>query len=151
MNLPKGTYGRITDSDENFGFQSGMVVIPSVINSDFDGEIKVCMINHNNESCNISCGDAIASLICEDAIIPELVYIDSTLKKFCNKNRKLIVKQKPSPVFTDWLNKMNNKKRLTSCLSKHNTGTDCNILYDLQKKAVMPNEAEMKRKRNKTN
>lgn len=63
VKVPKGYYGRIAPRS-GLGIR-GIDVHGGVIDSDYRGEIKVCLVNHGWHTVNIEEGDRIAQLIIE--------------------------------------------------------------------------------------
>ena len=74
IELPENTYRRIAP-------QSGLTVKKNidigagVIDPDFQGELKVVMINHGKEAHQVQSGDKVAQLIVENAQTPDVVHV----------------------------------------------------------------------------
>ena len=64
IEIPKGYEGQIRPRS-GLAYKEGVTVLnsPGTIDSDYRGEIKVLLINHNNAPVNINHGDRIAQLI----------------------------------------------------------------------------------------
>ncbi len=68
--LPKGYYGRLA-SRSGLAVKNMIHVCAGVIDEDYTGEIKVCLINHGSDVFSVKKGDKIAQLIVEKcAILP---------------------------------------------------------------------------------
>lgn len=62
--LPEGTYGRIAPRS-GLSLHHMINVMGGVIDPDYEGEIKVLLMNHSESDFNVSAGDRIAQLILE--------------------------------------------------------------------------------------
>ena len=67
---PPGTYGRICERS-GLALKFGICVLGGTIDNDYEGIIKVIVINHGKEDYSISVGDRIAQLIVEKITYPE--------------------------------------------------------------------------------
>ena len=75
VKVPEGTYGRIAPRS-GLAVTHGIQVGAGVIDSDYTGELKVVLFNHNNKKYNIKPGFRIAQLILEQCVTPEVVEVD---------------------------------------------------------------------------
>ena len=75
VKVPEGTYGRIAPRS-GLAVKHGIQVGAGVIDSDYTGELKVVLFNHNNKKYNIKPGFRIAQLILEQCVTPEVVEVD---------------------------------------------------------------------------
>ena len=75
VKVPEGTYGRIAPRS-GLAVKHGIHVGAGVIDSDYTGELKVVLFNHNNKKYNIKPGFRIAQLILEQCVTPEVVEVD---------------------------------------------------------------------------
>ncbi|MGY0497085.1 dUTP diphosphatase [Nocardia sp. FBN12] len=75
--LPLGTVGLIHPRS-GLAAQSGVTVLntPGTVDSGYRGEIKVCLINHGEETVMIKRGNRIAQLLVQTVELPELVEVD---------------------------------------------------------------------------
>ena len=70
VSIPEGCYGRIAPRS-SLAIRFGLNVHAGVIDSDYRGEIKVCLINHGSKVYEVKPGDRIAQLILERCLIAE--------------------------------------------------------------------------------
>jgi len=70
--LPENTYGRIAPRS-SLSWKYFLDVGAGVIDSDYQGSIKVLLYNFSEESVVLKRGTAIAQLICERILIPDLI------------------------------------------------------------------------------
>ena len=78
LQLPEGVYGRIAPLSE-LTVRNGISVGGGVIDSDYTGEIKVVLFNHDKVNpFVIKSGDRIAQLVLEKIECPEVKEIDET-------------------------------------------------------------------------
>lgn len=75
VKVPEGTYGRIAPRS-GLAVKHGIQVGAGVIDSDYTGELKVVLFNHNNKKYSIKPGFRIAQLILEQCVTPEVVEVD---------------------------------------------------------------------------
>jgi dUTP pyrophosphatase len=75
LKVPEGTYGRIAPRS-GLAVKHGIQVGAGVIDSDYTGEVKVVLFNHNNKKYSIKPGFRIAQLILEQCVTPEVVEVD---------------------------------------------------------------------------
>ena len=73
---PKGCYIRIAPRS-GLAAKNSIDVLAGVVDRDYTGEIKVILINNSTLLFNVSVGDRIAQLICEQAIVSNIVEVDS--------------------------------------------------------------------------
>tara|TARA_Y100000389_G_scaffold45476_2_gene40292 strand:+ start:1069 stop:1512 length:444 start_codon:yes stop_codon:yes gene_type:complete len=73
--IPYGYYGRIADRS-SVAVKNGVHVFAGVIDSDYRGEIMVCLYNSNSKEFAIKKGDRISQLILEKIILPQVVVVD---------------------------------------------------------------------------
>lgn len=69
--LPEGTYGRLA-SRSSLSWKNFIIVGAGVIDPDYQGSLKVLIFNLGKETFHVKKGDAIAQLICEKIMVPEL-------------------------------------------------------------------------------
>ena len=77
--MPKGFYGRLADLS-SLALLKGLMIAGGVIDSDYDGEILVLLVNTSNEDVTISKGDRIAQIIIETYLIDDPMIISSYLR-----------------------------------------------------------------------
>ena len=70
---PKTTYGRIAPCSDLL--KHGIDVGATVIDAGYRGEISVVLFNHSDDAFDISKGDAIAQLVVERIVVPEIVEV----------------------------------------------------------------------------
>ena len=78
--IPQGYYGRIADRSGN-ACKQGIHILAGVIDSQYRGEVKVCLMNLSNHPLRISYGDKIAQMILtkiHEGDMQEVVELDST-------------------------------------------------------------------------
>lgn len=75
VSLPRGTYSRVT-SRSGLALKNNIHVMASTIDPDYDGEIKVLLLNTSAVSYAIATRQRIAQLICKKIIIPEVKRLD---------------------------------------------------------------------------
>lgn len=76
INVPSGTYGRIAPRS-GLAVKHGIDVLAGVIDEDYQGDVKVILINHGNEDFHVNAGDRVAQLVLEKIITPEIEEIAS--------------------------------------------------------------------------
>lgn len=64
VEIPRNHYGRVAPRS-GLAVNHGVNVHAGVVDSDYRGEIHVCLINHGNQPVDIRPGDRIAQLIIE--------------------------------------------------------------------------------------
>lgn len=74
VKLPRGTYGRIAPRS-GLALHKFIDVGAGVIDEDFIGNIGVLLFNFGDEDFTVRHGDRIAQLICEKALIPDIVEV----------------------------------------------------------------------------
>ena len=72
ITLPSGTYGRIAPRS-GLASKFSIHVGAGVIDRDYQGSLKVVLFNLGTEKYIIKKGDAIAQLICEKIILPDVI------------------------------------------------------------------------------
>ena len=118
VDLPTGTYGRITNSQTSLSYRAGLLVIPNVINQHYEWEIKVSMINLSNLSYEIQKTDAIAALICEKAIIPQMLYVENIQTSETCRKRDGTMISTSTPLQTEKVPTLiHNEKHVTGSVS----------------------------------
>ena len=78
--IPQGYYGRIADRSGN-ACKHGIHILAGVIDSQYRGEVKVCLMNLSNHPLRISYGDKIAQMILtkiHEGDMQEVEELDST-------------------------------------------------------------------------
>ena len=75
VKVPEGTYGRIAPRS-GLAVKHGLHIGAGVIDTDYTGEIKVVIFNHNSKKYIIKPGFRIAQLILEQCVTPEVVEVD---------------------------------------------------------------------------
>lgn len=77
LSLPFGTVGLIHPRS-GLAAKFGVTVLntPGTVDAGYRGEIKVCLINHGEETVRIKRGDRIAQLIIQTVVLPEFVEVD---------------------------------------------------------------------------
>lgn len=73
--IPNGYYGRVADRS-SVAVKSGVHVFAGVIDSDYRGEIMVCLFNSTNKEFVVNKGDRIAQLILEKICLPVVKLVD---------------------------------------------------------------------------
>lgn len=71
IKLPAGCYGRIAPRS-GLALQHHIDVGAGVVDEDYRGNIGVVLFNHSDKPFNVSRGDRIAQLICQQIYYPEL-------------------------------------------------------------------------------
>jgi dUTP pyrophosphatase len=71
VQLPPGCYRRIAPRS-GLALQHHIDVGAGVVNEYYCGNLGVVLFNHSDKACNVSCGDRIVQLICEQIYYPEL-------------------------------------------------------------------------------
>ncbi len=82
ISIPKGTYGRVAPRS-GLACKCSVDIAAGVIDSDYTGEIKVCMANQSGETIQVTPGMKIAQLILERYAHADVVEVDelqSTLR-----------------------------------------------------------------------
>ena len=77
--MPKGFYGRLAYLS-SLALLKGLMIAGGVIDSDYDGEILVLLVNTSNKDVNILKGDMIAQIIIETNLIDDPMIINSYLR-----------------------------------------------------------------------
>jgi deoxyuridine 5'-triphosphate nucleotidohydrolase len=72
---PEGCYIRIAPRS-GLAAKHSIDVLAGVVDRDYRGEIKVILINNSNQVFKVSAGDRVAQLICERAVITDIVEVD---------------------------------------------------------------------------
>jgi dUTP pyrophosphatase len=81
VEIPDGTYGRIAPRS-GLAVKNGIQVGAGVVDSDYRGELKVVLFNHDlNKTFNIKPGYRIAQLILETIQTPEVEEIKESLQQ----------------------------------------------------------------------
>jgi dUTP pyrophosphatase len=75
VKVPEGTYGRIAPRS-GLAVKHGLHIGAGVIDTDYTGEVKVVIFNHNSKKYIIKPGFRIAQLILEQCVTPEVVEVD---------------------------------------------------------------------------
>ncbi len=75
ITIPKGTYARVAPRS-GLACKSSVDIAAGVIDSDYTGEIKVCMVNQSDEVIQITSGMKIAQLIIERYAHADVVEVD---------------------------------------------------------------------------
>jgi len=86
LQIPEGHYIRIA-SRSGLSCKNNIDVGAGVIDREYAGECKVCLINSNNDSFEVKQGDKIAQAILERVSYPTIVYVselDSNTARGCN-------------------------------------------------------------------
>jgi len=73
--IPSGHYGRIAPRS-GLAAKHGIQVHAGVVDSDYRGEMRVCLINHGSEMVEFKPGDRIAQLIVERCLITPAAWAD---------------------------------------------------------------------------
>ena len=73
--IPADHYGRIAPRS-GLATKYGIQVHAGVVDSDYRGEMRVCLINHGDQMVEIKPGDRIAQLIIEKCLITEAEWAD---------------------------------------------------------------------------
>jgi dUTP pyrophosphatase len=73
--IPSGHYGRIAPRS-GLAAKHGIQVHAGVVDSDYRGEMRVCLINHGSEMVEFKPGDRIAQLIIERCLITPAAWAD---------------------------------------------------------------------------
>ena len=73
---PEGCYIRIAPRS-GLAAKNAIDVYAGVVDSNYTGEIKVILMNSGKSIFTVNKGDRIAQLICERAVISEIVEVDS--------------------------------------------------------------------------
>jgi dUTP pyrophosphatase len=81
ISMPHGVYGRVA-SRSGLSFRNGIEVGAGVIDSDYQGEIKVILYNLSDQPFNFSRGDRIAQLILEKYLTPVIKVVTSNTQLF---------------------------------------------------------------------
>jgi dUTP pyrophosphatase len=74
--IPSGHYGRIAPRS-GLAAKHGIQVHAGVVDSDYRGEMRVCLINHGSEMVEFKPGDRIAQLIIERCLITPAAWADN--------------------------------------------------------------------------
>ena len=74
IQVPDGTYGRIAPRS-GLAAKHSIDVMAGVIDRDYQGDVKVILINHGQTDFLVSKGDRIAQLIVEKIEMPEIVHV----------------------------------------------------------------------------
>jgi dUTP pyrophosphatase len=69
--LPEDTYGRVAPKS-SLGYNNFLDVGGGVIDADYRGNIKIILYNFGETSYKVERGQAVAQLICEKLVIPDL-------------------------------------------------------------------------------
>ena len=73
MTVPQGTYGRVAPRSSMAC--KGVDVGAGVIDADYQGIVKVLLINNSNEPFSVNIGDRIAQLLLEQIVTPEVTLV----------------------------------------------------------------------------
>lgn len=75
--IPPGYVGLIHPRS-GLAAKHGITVLnaPGTVDADYRGEIKVCLINHGNDTHTIMPGDRIAQLVVQKVELPEFVEVE---------------------------------------------------------------------------
>ncbi|CAL5337204.1 unnamed protein product [Camellia sinensis] len=76
LEIPCGLYGRIA-SRSGLALYHGIDVGAGVIDTDYRGEVKILLFNHNHEEFIVHAGDRIAQIIFEKVSLPRMVEKDA--------------------------------------------------------------------------
>ncbi|KAF5933479.1 hypothetical protein HYC85_029650 [Camellia sinensis] len=76
LEIPCGLYGRIA-SRSGLALYHGIDVGAGVIDTDYRGEVKILLFNHNHEEFMVHAGDRIAQIIFEKVSLPRMVEKDA--------------------------------------------------------------------------
>ena len=76
MTVPPGTYGRIAPRS-GLAVKHGIDVLAGVIDEDYQGDVKVILINHGDKDFQVSVGDRVAQLVIEKIATPEVKHVIS--------------------------------------------------------------------------
>jgi len=83
MKIPFGYYGRIA-SRSGISIRHNISVNAGVIDSDYRGNIGICLVNHSNQDFNITAGDRCAQIIIEkylaNCVMNEVPSLDTTAR-----------------------------------------------------------------------
>lgn len=75
MAIPKGYYGKL---ESRSGMASkGVITVGGVIDSNYRGEIGVCLLNTSDKVYNVEKGDRITQMIFHVSLKPEMKVVDS--------------------------------------------------------------------------
>jgi dUTP pyrophosphatase len=74
IQLPTGCYGRIAPCSD-VTIKDHISIAGGVIDEDYRGNIGVILFNHSEQPFEISRGDRIAQIICENIYYPELMEV----------------------------------------------------------------------------
>lgn len=72
---PEGCYIRVAPRS-GLAAKNAIDVYAGVVDRDYRGEIKVILMNNGNKAIHIATGDRIAQLICECALISDIIEVD---------------------------------------------------------------------------
>ena len=72
--VPAGCYGRVAPRS-GLAIKSGIDVLAGVVDADYNGEIKVVLVNHGDQPFVVTAGARVAQLICERCALPETVMV----------------------------------------------------------------------------
>ena len=75
MAIPEGMYGRIAPRS-GLAWKNFIDTGAGVIDSDYRGELKVLLFNHEDKEFEVKAGDRVAQLILEKIATPEVVAVD---------------------------------------------------------------------------
>ena len=75
MAIPEGMYGRIAPRS-GLAWKNFIDTGAGVIDSDYRGEVKVLLFNHEDKEFAVKAGDRVAQLILERIATPEVVAVD---------------------------------------------------------------------------
>lgn len=76
VQAPEGCYIRVAPRS-GLAAKKGIDVFAGVVDRDYTGEIKVILMNNTDCLFTVEKGDRIAQLICERAVISDIVEVDS--------------------------------------------------------------------------
>ena len=74
--IPVGNYGRIAPRS-GLAVKNSIHVGAGVVDSDYRGEVKVCLFNHSDNVFDIAEGDRIAQMIIEKYTMTDLVEVEA--------------------------------------------------------------------------
>ena len=83
MEIPNGFFGRVMDRS-GMAAKQGITILGGVIDSNYRGEIKICLLNTSDMNQEIEKGDRIAQM----AIIPVQTANLTEVNELSNSNRK---------------------------------------------------------------
>lgn len=75
IGLPDGTYGRIAPRS-GLAVKHGIAVNAGVVDRDYTGPVKVCIVNHGSKPYTVHTGDRIAQLIVERIAEPDVEVVE---------------------------------------------------------------------------